>query len=113
MLNIEQEVAAYERNVLSSSLITLAEEISAQLARTGIVIKTENGERPATLEDLRRIFQEFGLELTTRPAVDWSTRYPGQARSIDLICALQQRADDLSHELTSLTSATEKKEDPR
>lgn len=76
MLNIEQEVAAYERNVLSSSPVTLAEEISAQLARAGIVIKTENGERPATLEDLTRALEQLGLEVVPAGTVNWDENYP-------------------------------------
>jgi len=86
--------AAYERPAILSSL-PLAEEISARLAQSNLVVKTETETRPATLQDLRDALAPFNLDVTTVNAVDWGTEYPHAAEDINRICELEQQLAEL------------------
>lgn len=81
-----------------SSSRTLAEEISARLANapTKLVIRTNDAERVATIEDLREYLEPFGLDVTTHRALAWGIANPIQAEHIDQICDLQQQIDALT-----------------
>ncbi len=77
------------------SLLPLAEEISARLAQSNLVVKTETTTRPATLQDLRDVLALLGLDISTSDAVDWSVEYPDRAFHINRICALEQQLADI------------------
>jgi hypothetical protein len=70
----------------------------------GVAIYTEDQigvtqEYDATVADLREMLRPLGLDVTTKDALDWGTKYPGVARDLNRICELQQELADLQHEL--------------
>ena len=84
------------------------EEISEEiLTKTvpNVVILTydSNGELDAefdaTVADLREALRPLGLDVTSKDALDWGTKYPGVARDLNRICELQRELADLQHEL--------------
>lgn len=77
------------------SSLPLAEEISARLAQSNLVVRTETETRPATLQDLRDVLAPLGLDVTTKDAEDWDIQYPEQANNITRICELEQQLADL------------------
>lgn len=91
------------------SYLTLAEEISARILNspTKLIIKVNDTERVATLQELRDYLAPFGLDVTTVRALDWGISNPIQADHIDQICDLQQQVDDLSHVLAEKKQAAE------
>lgn len=69
--------------------------------RPRVLLRTQTDEghvdRPATLADVREFLQAVGLDLTTRDALAWGTRFVKQAKGLTRICELQQRVSDLQH----------------
>lgn len=70
-----------------------------------ILLRTETQagriDRPATVRDIREFLLPLGLDLVTKDALNWGTRFIRQARNLTRICELQQRVADLQHLLRS------------
>lgn len=77
-------------------LPSLEATITEKLRTTALVIKTPDGERAPTLQELREALAPLGLDVTTRSAEAWGISNPIQADHIDQICDLTQQLDDLS-----------------
>lgn len=74
---------------------------------TALVIESGDGQRVATVQDLRELLLPMGLDITTSDAVDWGVQYPHAAENITKICELEQRRDSLKQEIQEKKEAAE------
>lgn len=69
---------------------------------TALVIQSGDGQRVATVQDLREFLLPLGLEIVSKDAVDWGTPYPHEATDINRICELDQQVELLQAERAAL-----------
>lgn len=80
---------------------------------TALVIQSGDGQRVATVQDLREFLLPLGLDITTDRALAWGIPNPIEAEHIDRICELDQQVETLQAErdgLLALPVPIEKKE---
>lgn len=93
---------SHERECRLSTPKLFPTEISEDLLTKtvpNVIITTSDAEFHATVSDIREALRPLGLDVTSKDALDWGTKYPGVARDLNRICELQQEIADLQHEL--------------